>query len=56
MDQKARLKRLGIGAAATLVATVIAGAVFGSLAVPLVLAAGLGVTVLAGGGLGRKGP
>lgn len=54
MDQKARLKRLGIGAAVTLGATVIAGAVFGSIAVPLTLAVGLGVTMLAGGGLGKR--
>ncbi|MGG5809540.1 hypothetical protein [Falsiroseomonas sp. CW058] len=55
MDQKARLVRLGIGMAATLAATLLAAVLFGSLAVPLVLAVGLGATLLAGGGLGRKG-
>ncbi|SFK87312.1 hypothetical protein [Falsiroseomonas stagni] len=54
MDEKARLKRLGIGAAATLVLTILAATVFGSIAVPLALAVGLGATLLLGGGLGKK--
>ncbi|NKC30397.1 hypothetical protein [Falsiroseomonas selenitidurans] len=54
MDERARLKRFGIGMAATLVATVVAGAVFGSLAVPLTLAIGLGATLLLGGGRAKR--
>ncbi len=50
MDEKARLKRFGIGAAGTLVLTVLGGWWFGSLAVPLCLAVGLGATLLLGGG------
>jgi hypothetical protein len=55
MDEKSRLTRLGIGAGITLVATVLAAVLFGSLAVPLALAVGLGITLLLGGGLGKKG-
>jgi hypothetical protein len=55
MDEKTRLRRMGAGAGITLVITVIAGWQFGSLAVPLALAIGLGVTLLMGGGLGKKG-
>lgn len=55
MDEKARLRRMGIGAGITLVITVIAGWQFGSLAVPLALAVGLGVTLLMGGGPAKKG-
>ncbi len=54
MDEKTRLKRMGIGAAATLVLTIVAAAVFGSIAVPLALAVGLGATLLLGGGLAKK--
>jgi hypothetical protein len=53
MDEKARLKRFGIGLAVTLAVTVAVGAVFGSLAVPLSLAIGLGATLLLGGGRTR---
>jgi hypothetical protein len=55
MDEKTRLRRFAYGLGITVVATVVAGAVFGSLAVPVALMAGLGVTLLAGGGLGKKG-
>ena len=54
MDEKARLKRLGIGAGATLVLTIVAAVIWGSLAVPMALAVGLGATLLLGGGLGGK--
>jgi hypothetical protein len=50
MDEKTRLKRFGIGAVATLVVTIAAGLWFGSIAVPLTLAIGLGATLLFGGG------
>ena len=55
MDEKARLKRFSYGMIATVVLTVIAGALFGTLGVTLALMVGLGVTLLAGGGLGKKG-
>jgi hypothetical protein len=55
MDEKARLKRLGIGAGVTLAATILAAILFGSLAVPLTLATGFGITMLLGGGRARKG-
>jgi len=55
MDEKARLKRFSYGMAATIVLTVIAGAFFGTLGVTLALMIGFGVTLLAGGGLGKKG-
>jgi hypothetical protein len=54
MDERARLRRFGYGLAATLVLTVIAGFVFGSLGVTLALTIGLGVTLLMGGGLSKK--
>lgn len=54
MDEKARLKRLGIGAGVTLLVTIVAAAQFGSIAVPLALAVGLGATLLLGGGLGGR--
>ncbi|MBU8546872.1 MULTISPECIES: hypothetical protein [Roseomonadaceae] len=53
MDQQARLRRFGIGMAVTLVGTAAAGFLFGSLAVPLALAVGLGITLLLGGGRGK---
>jgi hypothetical protein len=49
-DPQARLRRFGIGMAVTLVGTLAAGFLFGSLAVPLALAVGLGATLLLGGG------
>jgi hypothetical protein len=55
MDEKARLKRFAYGMGGTIVVTVIAGALFGTLGVTLALMIGLGVTLLAGGGLGKKG-
>lgn len=55
MDEKARLKRFSYGMVATIVLTAIAGALFGTLGVTLALMIGLGVTLLAGGGLGKKG-
>ena len=55
MDEKARLRRFGYGLAATVVLTVAAGALFGTLGVTAALMVGLVVTLLAGGGLGRKG-
>jgi hypothetical protein len=55
MDEKARLKRFAYGMGATIVLTVIAGALFGTLGVTLALLAGLLVTLVAGGGLGKKG-
>ncbi|GEM_PF-2013594 len=54
MDQKARLQRMGVGAGITVLITVIAAWQFGSLAVPLALAVGLGITLLMGGGRGKK--
>ena len=54
MEEKARLKRLGVGAAATRVLTMLAAIVFASIAVPLALALGLGATLLLGGGLAKK--
>lgn len=54
MDEKARLKRLGVGAGVTLALTVVAALVFGSIAVPLALAVGLGATLLLGGGVAKK--
>jgi hypothetical protein len=55
MDEKARFKRFGYGMAATVVLTVVAGALFGSFGVSMALLAGLLVTLLMGGGLGKKG-
>jgi hypothetical protein len=55
MDEKARFRRFGYGLAATLVLTVVAGALFGSFGVTMALLAGLLLTLIAGGGLGRKG-
>jgi uncharacterized membrane protein YgaE (UPF0421/DUF939 family) len=55
MDEKTRLKRFGYGMAATLVLAVVAGALFGTFGVSMALLAGLLVTLLLGGGLGRKG-
>jgi hypothetical protein len=54
MDEKARLQRFGIGAGITLVATVVAAVLFGSLAVPVALAVGLGITLLMGGGKAKR--
>ncbi|WP_372623044.1 hypothetical protein [Falsiroseomonas sp.] len=55
MDEKARLRRFGYGLAITLVLTVAAGALFGTLGVSMALMAGLLVTLLLGGGLGKRG-
>lgn len=55
MDEKARLKRFAYGLVATIVLTVVAGALFGTLGVALALLGGLLVTLLAGGGLAKKG-
>jgi hypothetical protein len=55
MDEKTRLKRFAYGLVATILLTVVAGAVFGTLGVSLALMVGLVATMLAGGGLGRKG-
>lgn len=55
MDEKKRLRRFGYGLAITVVLAVAAGALFGTLGVSLALLAGLGVTLLAGGGLGKRG-
>jgi hypothetical protein len=55
MDEKTRLKRFSYGMGATVVLTVVAGAFFGTLGVTLALMIGLGVTLLLGGGLGKKG-
>jgi hypothetical protein len=55
MDEKSRLRRFGYGLAATVLLVVVAGYLFGSLGVTAALTVGLGVTLLAGGGLGRKG-
>jgi len=54
MDEQARLKRFGVGAGITLVVTALVGWQFGSLAVPLALAVGFGITLLAGGGRSKK--
>lgn len=54
MESKARLKRLGYGMAATVVLTVLAGVLFGSFGVSMALLLGLLVTLLMGGGLGKK--
>lgn len=54
MDAKARLRLMGIGAGITVVATIVAGYLFGSVAVPVSLAIGFGATLLAGGGRGKK--
>lgn len=54
MDEKARLKRLGIGAGVTVLITIVAAVIWGSLAVPMALAVGLGATLLLGGGLGGQ--
>jgi hypothetical protein len=55
MDEKARLRRFAYGMAATIVLTVLAGVFFGSFGVTVALMLGLLITLLAGGGLGRKG-
>ncbi|WP_368416469.1 hypothetical protein [Falsiroseomonas sp.] len=55
MDEKTRLKRFSYGMVGTVVLTVIAGALFGTLGVSMALMIGLLVTLLAGGGLGKKG-
>jgi hypothetical protein len=55
MDEKARLRRFAYGMAATVVVVVVAGYFFGSLGVTFALMAGLLATLLAGGGLGKKG-
>lgn len=54
MDSKARLKRLGYGMAVTTVLTILAGVFFGSFGVSMALLLGLLVTLLMGGGLGKK--
>ena len=55
MDEKARLRRFAYGLGITVVLTALGGALFGTLGVSLALLAGLLVTLLAGGGLGRRG-
>ena len=50
MDEKTRLKRFSYGMVGTVVLTVIAGALFGTLGVSMALMIGLLVTLLAGGG------
>lgn len=55
MDEKARFKRFGYGLAATVVLTIVAGALFGTFGVSMALLLGLLVTLLLGGGLARKG-
>jgi hypothetical protein len=54
MDEKSRLRRFGYGLAATVLLVVVAGYLFGSLGVTAALAVGLAVTLLAGGGLGKR--
>ena len=54
MDDKARLRLFGVGAGITLVITALVGWQFGSLAVPLALAIGFGITLLLGGGRSKK--
>ncbi|WP_237215435.1 hypothetical protein [Falsiroseomonas oryziterrae] len=54
MDEKARLRRFAYGMGATVVLTILAGIFFGTLGVTMALMLGLLVTLLAGGGLGRK--
>ncbi len=55
MDEKARFRRFGYGMAATIVLVLVAGYFFGSLGVTFALMAGLLITLLAGGGLSKKG-
>ncbi|MGG5818666.1 hypothetical protein [Falsiroseomonas sp. HW251] len=55
MDEKARFRRFGYGMAATVVLVLVAGYFFGSIGVTFGLMAGLVITLLAGGGLSRKG-
>jgi hypothetical protein len=55
MDEKARLRRFAYGMAATVVLVVVGGWFFGSIGVTAALMIGLLVTLLAGGGLGKKG-
>jgi ABC-type dipeptide/oligopeptide/nickel transport system permease subunit len=54
MDEKTRLSRFTIGLGVSLVLAVIAGAFFGLLGVSLALGAGLLVTMLLGGGMGKR--
>jgi hypothetical protein len=54
MDEKTRLKRFGVGLAITVVLTVVAGVLWGSLGVTAALALGFTVTLLAGGSLGKR--
>jgi hypothetical protein len=54
MDEKARFRRFAYGMVATVVLTVLAGLLFGSLGVTAALAVGLAATLLAGGGLGKR--
>ena len=54
MDEKARLRRFAYGMAATVVLVVVVGWFFGSIGVTAALMIGLLVTLLAGGGLGKK--
>jgi hypothetical protein len=55
MDEKTRLKRFAYGLVATIVLTVVAGALFGTFGVSMALLLGLLITLLAGGGLGKRG-
>jgi hypothetical protein len=55
MDEKARLRRFAYGMVATVVMVVAGGYFFGSIGVTAALMLGLLVTLLAGGGLGKKG-
>jgi len=54
MDEKARFRRFAYGLTITLALTVLGGIFFGTFGVSMALMLGLLVTLLAGGGLGRK--
>jgi hypothetical protein len=54
MDEKSRLRRFGYGLAATVALVILGGYLFGSLGVTAALAIGLTVTLLAGGGVGKR--
>jgi hypothetical protein len=54
MDEKTRFRRFAYGLAATVLVTILAGIFFGSLGVTAGLGLGLLVTLLLGGGVGKK--
>ncbi|HEV7268876.1 MAG TPA: hypothetical protein VGN83_28815 [Falsiroseomonas sp.] len=55
MNEKTRLRRFAYGLGITVALTAVAGVLFGSLGVSVALLTGLLITLLAGGGLGKRG-